>query len=56
MQTNQTNIIDFVLDLKKEIRELGRTNVLQVSKIEKLLIKHNINKIELEKLKNDMRK
>lgn len=53
MNNKITNLINFVIDLKKEIRNSGRTNALPIRIIEELFNKYKINRKELEKMKND---
>lgn len=43
------NIINFIIELKQHLRNLGRTNFVSRNYLEELYIKHNINVKELEK-------
>lgn len=42
------NLKQFVIELKNLIRNNGRTNVISISEIDELFVKHNINVGDLE--------
>lgn len=48
-----TNLIDFLIELKRKVGNSGRTNIITVREIEELFVRYEINLGELNKLKND---
>jgi hypothetical protein len=43
------SMIDFIVDLKKRIRNCGRTNVIPVNELDSLFVNYKINVCRLEK-------
>ena len=44
------NLINFALELKILVRDLGRSNVISKRELEELLVKYDINTQELKRL------
>jgi len=47
------NIIDFMIDLKGIVRNIGKTNIITLSQLDELFVKHKINLRELEVLRDN---